>query len=57
MDGVRELAENYDLDGIHFDDYFYPSPDESFDSTAYREYKMAGDLCRWATGGARMSIF
>lgn len=42
VDGVRELAENYDLDGIHFDDYFYPSPDESFDSTAYREYKNGG---------------
>lgn len=39
VDGVRELAERYDLDGIHFDDYFYPSPDDSFDSTAYKEYK------------------
>ncbi len=42
VDGVRELAENYDLDGIHFDDYFYPSPDDSFDSTAYKEYKNGG---------------
>ncbi len=25
--GIRELAENYDIDGIHIDDYFYPSPD------------------------------
>ena len=24
-DGVRELLENYDLDGVHMDDYFYPS--------------------------------
>ncbi len=23
--GVREIIENYDVDGIHFDDYFYPS--------------------------------
>ena len=22
--GVREILENYDVDGIHFDDYFYP---------------------------------
>lgn len=21
---IKELAENYDIDGIHFDDYFYP---------------------------------
>ncbi len=25
-DGVREIAENYDVDGIIFDDYFYPYP-------------------------------
>lgn len=24
-DTVREIIENYDVDGIHFDDYFYPS--------------------------------
>ncbi len=24
IDGVVEIAENYDVDGIHFDDYFYP---------------------------------
>lgn len=23
-DGAKEIAENYDVDGIHFDDYFYP---------------------------------
>ena len=23
-DGVREIAENYNIDGIHIDDYFYP---------------------------------
>lgn len=25
-DGVYEIISNYDVDGIHFDDYFYPSP-------------------------------
>ena len=29
-DGVKEIAENYDVDGIQFDDYFYPTEDESF---------------------------
>lgn len=42
VNGVRELVENYNLDGIHFDDYFYPSPNDSFDSAAYREYKSGG---------------
>jgi len=26
LDGIRELVTNYDLDGVHFDDYFYPYP-------------------------------
>ncbi len=26
IDGVKEIVENYDVDGIHFDDYFYPDP-------------------------------
>lgn len=25
IDGVLEIIENYNVDGIHFDDYFYPS--------------------------------
>lgn len=36
--GVCEIAENYDIDGIQFDDYFYPTEDESFDKTQYEEY-------------------
>ena len=27
--GVREVVENYDVDGIHFDDYFYPEVNDS----------------------------
>ena len=38
---IKELIENYDIAGIHFDDYFYPYPElmkkgESFDD--YLEY-------------------
>ena len=36
--GAAEIAENYDVDGIHFDDYFYPSEDPSLDSAAYESY-------------------
>ena len=25
LDGVREILQHYDVDGIHFDDYFYPA--------------------------------
>lgn len=37
-DGVKEIAENYDFDGIQFDDYFYPTEDESFDKKQYEAY-------------------
>ena len=36
-DGVREIAENYNIDGIHIDDYFYPTQEESFDTAAFKE--------------------
>ena len=34
-DAVAELCLNYDLDGIHFDDYFYPTTDPAFDADDY----------------------
>ena len=37
-DDVKEIAENYDVDGIQFDDYFYPTEDESFDKKQYEAY-------------------
>ncbi len=27
VNGVKEIVKNYDVDGIHFDDYFYPNLD------------------------------
>lgn len=37
-DGAAEIAANYDVDGIHFDDYFYPSQEAALDSAAYEAY-------------------
>ena len=42
IDGVREVISKYKVDGIHFDDYFYPTTDASFDSTSYGEYASHG---------------
>ncbi len=33
--GASEIVANYDVDGLHIDDYFYPTTDASFDSSAY----------------------
>lgn len=50
-DGVAEIVKNYDVDGIHFDDYFYPTKVASKDNkgktiyldfndtTTYEKYK------------------
>ena len=40
--GAAELLERYDVDGLHMDDYFYPTTDTSFDSKTYSEYKSNG---------------
>ena len=47
-DGVKEIVANYDVDGIVFDDYFYPYPvnnafgkPEEFDDAD--EYRLYGD--------------
>lgn len=42
IDGIREIIKNYDVDGIHIDDYFYPSADSSVDKTYYEQYKTDG---------------
>lgn len=42
INGVKEIVQNYDVDGIHFDDYFYPSLGSkyasNFDSVEYKAY-------------------
>lgn len=45
VNGIREIVENYDVDGIHFDDYFYPALGKNytsnFDAPEYETYKKA----------------
>lgn len=46
-DGVREIVENYNVDGIVFDDYFYPYPtttgDKFDDAVTFEKYGSAYD--------------
>jgi uncharacterized repeat protein (TIGR02543 family) len=37
---VLEIIENYNVDGIHFDDYFYPYSGMSDDQSTYNQYKL-----------------
>lgn len=47
VQGVVEIVRNYDVDGIQFDDYFYPTMDESFDADSYAQYGAGQDLAAW----------
>lgn len=44
--GIEEIITRYDVDGIHIDDYFYPTTETYFDSTAFEE-SGSNDLSAW----------
>ncbi len=45
-DTVKEIIENYPVDGIHIDDYFYPDTSEDFDIEAF-ELSCEDNLSDW----------
>ena len=47
VQGVAELVQNYAVDGIHFDDYFYPTTDPSFDEAEYAASSSGLSLEEW----------
>ncbi len=38
VSGACELMDRYDIDGIHIDDYFYPTTSRDFDTISYESY-------------------
>lgn len=42
VNGVTEIVKNYEVDAIHFDDYFYPTTDKDIDKNEYDDYKDNG---------------
>lgn len=48
INGVKEIVEGYDVDGIHFDDYFYPSlKGAEFDLPEYKGQGKNISLTAW----------
>ena len=45
LEGIKEIISNYDVDGIHFDDYFYPESTEIKDCAA--EENQVSDIIAW----------
>lgn len=44
IDGIREILDNYRVDGIHFDDYFYPTASDEFDKASYEAYASSTEI-------------
>lgn len=52
INGVREVVSRYDVEGIHFDDYFYPEvnnsdPNKWFDKPEYDASGSRLSIARW----------
>lgn len=47
VNGVREIVRNYDVDAIHFDDYFYATTDSGIDSALYAANGGGKSLAAW----------
>lgn len=43
---VDEIVRNYDVDGVHIDDYFYPTTSTDFDKSSF-EASGHSDLTQW----------
>ena len=62
VDGVREIVENYEVDGVQFDDYFYPTDIENLDAAQYQAYAdsvTAGepmDLAAWRQANVNLLL-
>lgn len=62
VSGVSELAENYEIDGIQFDDYFYPPDIENEDNEQYLDYASSiqngfgMNLDEWRTANVNLLI-
>ena len=51
LDGVKEIIENYDVAGVHFDDYFYPSPNVTVNGSTYKaEFNDAESYAKYGAG-------
>ncbi len=56
---IAELLGKYAFDGLHFDDYFYPTDEPWFDETAYAQYTAAGGeqpLAQWRLENVRVFV-
>ncbi|KNY26747.1 N-acetylmuramoyl-L-alanine amidase [Pseudobacteroides cellulosolvens] len=57
IDGVTEIIDNYQVDGIHFDDYFYPGTNFN-DKTTFKKYGTGfKDIGDWRRSNVNKLIY
>ncbi len=54
--GAQEALTRYDFDGLHMDDYFYPTTDESFDAIAYQAFGNGQPLASFRRGNINLLV-
>ena len=54
--GVIEIIQNYNVDGIHFDDYFYPDTAVELDENDYSAYNGNLSLENWRRENVNMLV-
>jgi len=55
IDGIVDLVNNYNVDGIHFDDYFYPGTNFN-DAATFARYGNGMELADWRRENVNMLI-
>lgn len=61
VDGISEIVSNYDVDGVHFDDYFYPTvndndPSMYFDKPEYDASGSTLSIADWRRNNVNMLV-
>lgn len=61
VDGIKEVVSNYDVDGIHFDDYFYPAVNDSnpslyFDKPEYDASGSSLSIADWRRNNVNLLV-
>ncbi|MGN9842829.1 glycoside hydrolase family 10 protein [Nonomuraea sp. H19] len=56
---ITDVVDRYDVDGVHFDDYFYPYPGEGGqfnDKAAFTKYGKGKSLAAWRRGNVNTLV-
>lgn len=60
VDVIRDVVTRYDVDGVHFDDYFYPYPPNQIDGEDWTTYQTYGggftSIATWRTYNVNMLV-